>query len=1010
MATRGTLYRCHLCSFLFGGDGPQTPGLDVAWTRSLYPIDESAILSGTWVELYGRIDDPGPRLTPGSRIRFDILEEDYLLTGGLDDRVDSLVGTNAEAPEEGFRPLPRRTEYVTLGANETVSDYVDYLRRNRAPEYRDEIFLLEEPGEPPVFHVLGFWEASRREDYADSEYYFVLNIDGDVDDKTEQTLNVSADPLATSVPGAGLEQRAERIDIDLTLFNQAVADVIQEFEAEQHVVESGSQPADTDAAAETSPDGQPSGAGRQVLSAQPAPTSLEVPPAEEERWEFQHPQGDVSQDVVRSGPSPFEGNAVAIMRSWDTFRPSGDRYAISVEFNRAIRWGQLLFGARAFAVIEGPLYGGVPPRYYTVRTNLLFSLGANQLQPLPGGGVGVDVRYWQLEQRDQDRNSYIVRLIGTTDNSIVIPNYDIHINETRAQLRGGFPFKASELTSVIPNDIAVREVFGGIGDALRQNRTDDAAKMLIELNWNAFSLVPPTRRGDFLRVLLDSLTITRRTVQAHVGERIETAILEIVHSVETADELREVVGRLRGHDEIRLMVGRMDNKFWQLLTDIGKKLGEHVDIRVDKAFLFNLFQDSIGGNPALLGAGPRVRMRPDGSVFIEDANLDELYTIGNTFLNFGRGMIEGFAMLIAHPDKVLQGVWALVKGIAMIDLASHGVPFAVQWVNDVLVPGIVHIAEDLLNAWKGAQILGDALGGDEGSRLVTDIVMRVKWALVWEVASFFIGVGEIADAVKVVARGVEEAAGLLRVSRAVTRGEEAVNGINRFAEAAARSGLGRADEARRLVTHLPADDIRLIERTLASAEGRTFRTLDDLAAHVGPDGEAALTRIAERMKALQTIEARVPGRLANDGADAFERLARLPGATDEGLSRMFASMTEQEVNNLLDVANHIPPSALTGGSAIPLETMRAIAGRPGSFNTLAREGYDAVASMLSHSGGDVRLMEKNFEAMRVLRRQAASEAEGAAVANRVLQGDRTALSELRDARRTVDVMKGRCLI
>jgi hypothetical protein len=48
--------------------------------------------------------------------------------------------------------------------------------------------------------------------------------------------------------------------------------------------------------------------------------------------------------------------------------------------------------------------------------------------------------------------------------------------------------------------------------------------------------------------------------------------------------------------------------------------------------------------------------------------------------------------------------------------------------------------------------------------------------------------------------------------------------------------------------------------------------------------------------------------------------------------------------------------------------------------------------------------------MRVLRRQAASEAEGAAVANRVLQGDRAALSELRDARRTVEVMKGRCLI
>jgi hypothetical protein len=185
-----------------------------------------------------------------------------------------------------------------------------------------------------------------------------------------------------------------------------------------------------------------------------------------------------------------------------------------------------------------------------------------------------------------------------------------------------------------------------------------------------------------------------------------------------ADELREVVGRLRGHDEIRLMVGRMDNKFWQLLTDIGKKLGEHVDIRVDKAFLFNLFQNSIGGNSALLGAGPRVRMRPDGSVFIEDANLDELYTIGNTFLNFGRGMI-GVRVLIAHPDKVLQdcGRWS---GRVMIDLALHGSPSpcsgstcARAWSNASQRPA---------NAGRGRADPRDALGRRR-PRLVTDIVI-----------------------------------------------------------------------------------------------------------------------------------------------------------------------------------------------------------------------------------------------------------------------------------------------
>src|SRR5262249_26160624 len=174
----------------------------------------------------------------------------------------------------------------------------------------------------------------------------------------------------------------------------------------------------------------------------------------------------------------------------------------------------------------------------------------------------------------------------------------------------------------------------------------------------------------------------RRTTQARLGDRIEIAILEIVLSVKPSDELKKVVGMLQGHDEIRLIVGRMDSKFWTLLTDIGERLGKDIEIRVDKAFLFNLFQDSIGGNPPLLGVGLKVHMRPDGSVAIDRANLDEIYTIGNTFLNFGKGMIEGFAMLIQHPDKVLEGVWALLKGLTMIELASQGVPFAQKWVEE----------------------------------------------------------------------------------------------------------------------------------------------------------------------------------------------------------------------------------------------------------------------------------------------------------------------------------------
>jgi hypothetical protein len=481
MATRGTLYRCHLCSFLFGGDGPQTPGLDVTWTRGLQPIGGSTVMAGSLVELYGRIDDPGPRLAPDSRVRFDILEEDYLLTGGLDDRIDSLVGTNATAPEEGFRALSRQTEFVTLGSNETVGDFVDYLRRNRAPEYRDRIFLLEEPAEPPVFHVLAFWEA-RQQDDGDSDFYFVLNIDDNVDDKTEHILTVTAEPLQESAPGASLGEQPDAIEIDLTVLSEAAAQVEAEFATEQEAGRTGWQPPDFGSEIADTVDPAVANARRLVRAVQPPPPDPMSIDSGRDPWPFQHPQAAVNLDEVKPGPSPFEGNAIAIMRSWDTFRATGDRYAISFDFNRAIRWGQLLFGARAFVVIEGPLVSDTPSRYFTVRTNLLFALAANQFQSTAAGAlgfVGVDVRYWQIEQRDAAGNLYMVRLIGTIDNAIVIPNYPAHRDETCAQLLGGCPFDSKRLEPVIPPERAIQEVYGPIDAALRENRRDDAAKLLI---------------------------------------------------------------------------------------------------------------------------------------------------------------------------------------------------------------------------------------------------------------------------------------------------------------------------------------------------------------------------------------------------------------------------------------------------------------------------------------------------------------------------------------------------
>lgn len=89
-----------------------------------------------------------------------------------------------------------------------------------------------------------------------------------------------------------------------------------------------------------------------------------APPA---RLHWQHPQGNVAGDQVISGSSPFEDQLVAIFPGWQAVRVHADRYAMTTDLHRAVTWGNLLFGARSYVILEGPT-GTAILRYYVIGT------------------------------------------------------------------------------------------------------------------------------------------------------------------------------------------------------------------------------------------------------------------------------------------------------------------------------------------------------------------------------------------------------------------------------------------------------------------------------------------------------------------------------------------------------------------------------------------------------------------------------------------------------------------
>ncbi len=190
MAKRGLIYRCTLFGF---SAGPQTTGVLSRWTQGLEPIGKGETLSGEVVELFARVAGEDHRLSAESRIRFDILEEDFILFFDPDDRIVSLLGTGTPAPSEDFRTEQRKTHFQELRPGQTPKAAVENFRASRWKDFYDYLLVLAEDGSPPAYSIVTWWQARRLADWLSSEFYFIVNVDDVFEDQSGHILDVSSD-------------------------------------------------------------------------------------------------------------------------------------------------------------------------------------------------------------------------------------------------------------------------------------------------------------------------------------------------------------------------------------------------------------------------------------------------------------------------------------------------------------------------------------------------------------------------------------------------------------------------------------------------------------------------------------------------------------------------------------------------------------------------------------------------------------------------------------------------
>ncbi len=211
----GAIYdRAHLFSF----DKVSAPGVVPRFTRDLHPLPETGLSGGHLLELYAILDERHDIPGADAKIRFDVLEEDFLLAGGLDDRIVSLLGTGADPPEAGAPTRQLTTQIHELPDEYDVASYVEEHKRTTVA-YEDTILVITQTPDPLAgrphtkrTHVIGWLRAEHVDDIgAHSESYFVLDIAGVVR-AASPVLELTAAPPGVSVRVRGVLDDASPLD------------------------------------------------------------------------------------------------------------------------------------------------------------------------------------------------------------------------------------------------------------------------------------------------------------------------------------------------------------------------------------------------------------------------------------------------------------------------------------------------------------------------------------------------------------------------------------------------------------------------------------------------------------------------------------------------------------------------------------------------------------------------------------------------------------------------------
>ncbi|MEV4559241.1 hypothetical protein AB0K51_19940 [Kitasatospora sp. NPDC049285] len=666
-------------------------------------------------------------------------------------------------------------------------------------------------------------------------------------------------------------------------------------------------------------------------------------------------------------------------------RTGTDPYLTSASLARAVQWGTYLYGAHGFAVLERGGGEHAADRFVMVPLDepLLmrqFGRAAPPAAPADGlPGVEVTERGKVLVLTD-----YRVVVTVTADGRWVFDlDRGVHWTPVAVRRELARTPAAQRVDPAVAARVAAGRLVAEGGGGAAQPGLDQEAMLehIVTMDRHVFAWMPLEQRVGYLVALSDLLW---------PNERQKKAVVELLLSGRTQTELEAMAALLRQRGAYERLFTTLDGSVVEFLTALGK-LRPHRRLNTD--YLLTLLDE--------LGVRPQ-----DGTGQDPDA-LNVLRNVANGLSLWVRSTVDALVDLFTHsPTQLIEGIAHLVEFKLLVERALLGDPKAAAVLQTlceqagkailVALAGLEY-AEQLGTPYGGrtGAVLGGAGGG---ARIGGDLGRTLETALVVEVLSWFVGLGELKEALGG-AELTERLAALLRVLgslRRLGKASEVAGELSRLDRMV--SALARLAELRDL--DAAAQALRLLPQQHLAELTRLAERLD-VPADAAP---AVLRRLARKHDALPEVE-----RLADalSLARRFERQAEDIGGVTEEMTSALARLLETGFDRptMRTLVGGVAPRSLEAWSRavgrlgagrlrqLGPAALSALAERPRALALIAEAGGDVYFALLNR-GHDAEAVEALLRALELRRGELPDPAAYQRLLDRLAAGEAAAFEEL----------------